>query len=77
MDMVNNNEERGLVGEFAVTDAEKKLPCKGQCFSDGRTDRCGRAAYADKREYHCTLPKGHSGRHVACGVFVHGYVEWE
>ena len=54
----------------------KKLPCEGKCFH--QEERCGKAEGGDVIPYyHCTLPKGHKGKHIACGSMFHGYVEWD
>jgi hypothetical protein len=53
----------------------KKLPCKGRCMH--QKEQCGKVKGGEAIPYHCTLPKDHEGRHIACGAMFHGYVEWD
>lgn len=51
--------------------------CQGRCkYTEGRLD-CNSTIQFQGDNWGCTLPPGHEGPHIACGVWNHNYVSWE
>lgn len=47
--------------------------CGGDCKNYSEPEKCNNK----KEGWFCTKLKGHSGRHIACGLFIHNLESWE
>jgi hypothetical protein len=52
--------------------------CNGRCEDDWeRNNSCSKIKVHKDVIMCCTLKKGHSGNHVACGIAGHNYLLWD